>query len=169
MEDKSNKEIETTEALKSFYNKNRIKIFGIIFLFIISIIILLFFDHYNKNKNDLISEKYIQAGLYLASNDKENSRKLFEEIIISKHSFYSSLALNTILEKNLIIDKNKILEYFEIVEKLKNSEEANDLVMFRKALFLIKNLDEKKGREILEELIVKNSQFKILAEEIIKK
>ena len=62
-----------------------------------------------KKKNEIISEKYIQAGLYLSSNEMKNAKKIYEEIIESKNKFYSILALNTILEKNLESnDKEKI-------------------------------------------------------------
>ena len=68
-------------------------------------------------KNRIISEKYIQAGLYLASNDNNKSKQLFEEIILSKNNFYSPLALNVLLEKSLEKDNNKIYGPFKIVEK----------------------------------------------------
>ena len=51
----------------------------------------------------MISEKYIQAGLYLASKDEKKSKDLYEEVILSNNKFYSILALNTILE-NLLED-----------------------------------------------------------------
>ena len=41
-----------------------------------------------KKKMNLISEKYIQAGLYLSSNDKLKSKKIYKEIILSKNKFY---------------------------------------------------------------------------------
>ena len=56
--------------------------------------------HIKKTRN-LISEKYILAGIYLSSGEKEKSKKLFEEIILSDDKFYTSLALYSILEKKL--------------------------------------------------------------------
>ena len=80
------------------------------------------FYEINKQKNNLISEKYIEAGLYLASNDLEKSKILYEQIIFSKNPFYSTLSLNTILEKDLEKDSSKILKYFEIIEKNNKSK-----------------------------------------------
>ena len=56
------------------------------------------------------------------------------------------LALNTLLEKNLEKDEKKIISYFEILENLSLPKEQKDLVIFKKALFLIKifNIDEGK-------------------------
>tara|TARA_B100000767_G_C19307628_1_gene346217 strand:+ start:59 stop:457 length:399 start_codon:yes stop_codon:yes gene_type:complete len=119
-----------------------------------------------KKKNNLIAEKYIEAGLYLASNKKEMSKNVYEEIILSKNKFYSILALNIILEKNLVSDKNKILDYFQLVEESNKSNEYKDLIIFKKALYLIKNGSRQKGNLLLKNLIENESKFKPLAEEI---
>ena len=77
---------------------------------------------HKEKKNNLISEKYIQAGLYLANGKKIESKNLYKEIVLSKNNFYSILALNTIIEKNLENDEGKVIEYFEILENLKLSK-----------------------------------------------
>ena len=51
--------------------------------------------------------------------------------------FYSTLALNNIIEKNLRNNNAKILKYFEIIENLKKKDQK-DLINFKKALYLIK-------------------------------
>ena len=126
-------------------------------------------ENYNEKKNKLISEKYIQAGLYLSSEKKENAILLFEEIILSKNNFYSILALNTIVEKNLITDKIKIFEYFKILEDAISSKDENDLIVFKKALYLMKNSETEKGKNIMKDLIDKNSNLKPIIEEFLKK
>ena len=85
----------------------------------------------------------------------------------SKNDFYSILALNTIIEKNLILDKNKILNYFDLLETSISSKENADLIRF-KSIILDKKSDRKKGKQILEELINKDSSLKIISQEIIK-
>ena len=110
--------------------------------------------------------KYIEAGLYLASDKKNQSKDLYEEIILSKNEFYSILALNTILEKNLISDKEIILDYFNILEKITNSKEQTDLIKLRKALYLIKINNTQEGKEILKKLIQEESTLKQLVEEL---
>ena len=89
-----------------------------------------------------------------------------EEVILSENKIYSLLALNTILEKNLESDNNKILSYFNLLEKLNFSQNTKDLIIFKKALFLIKINDPKAGNEILRNLIEKNSSLKSLAQEV---
>ena len=74
--------------------------------------------------------------------------------------------MHTVLEKNLINDKEKVLKYFEELEKLKLSDEQNDLLNFKKALYLIK-FDDKKAEKILNDLINRKSNLKSLSIEII--
>ena len=76
--------------------------------------------------------------------------------------------MNIIIEKNLITDKNKILEYFQILEKSITNENNKDLIALKKALYLIKKSDLKKGNQILNDLINKNSMLKSIAEEFLK-
>ena len=163
------KKIEIKDKFNSFYLTNKLKIYIIIFIVIFSIILANFFLINIKKKNELIAEKFIQAGLLLSSENKEKSKEFYEEIILSKNNFYSILSLNTILEKNLISDKNKILEYFSIVEKLTKSNEQLDLIFFKKALFLIKKQEIKEGKAILEKLINQDSKYKFIAEEVLEK
>ncbi len=159
--------LDTKEKFIRFYKENKIKLL-ILFL----ILLILFFSFfslgvYKDKKNSSISNKYIQAGLLLASNDKEASRKIYEDIIMSKNKFYSVLALNVILERDLEINKEKVLEYFKIVEKINKSKNQRDLILFKKSLYLIKYSNLEQGTEILNKLIENNSNLKSLAQEIL--
>ena len=102
MDQNLDRKIDTKDKIFFFLKENKRKLFLLIFLFIFFISLLIFLKINNEKKTDLISEKYIEAGLYLASKDNENAKKIYEEIIISKNKFYSILALNTLLEKNCI-------------------------------------------------------------------
>ena len=80
-----------------------------IFILLISYNIL---NIYKDRKNKKISDQYIQAGILLAANDIENSKRIFKEIIFSKNKFYSFLSLNTIIEKNLEENEEEVLKLF---------------------------------------------------------
>ena len=169
MEQNLSTKSDLINKLISFHKENKIKIYSMLIIFLITSIAIIIYQINNENKNNLISEKYVQAGLYLSSGEKEKSKVLYEEIILSKNKFYSNLALNTILENNLEIDKNKILSHFEILEKLNISEEQLDLLNLKKALYLIKISKNKNANKLLNNLIEKNSVFKNLAEEALTK
>ena len=152
----------------NFYNLNKVKILALIIVCFITVILILLFNYKNQKNNILIAEKYVQAGLQLTANKKENAKNLFEEIILSENKFYSILSLNSIIENGLISDKKIILKYFEILQDLSYSNEKLDLITFKKALYLIKSSERDEGEKLLKNLIKKNSQFKFLAEEVIK-
>ena len=63
-----------------FFNQNKLKIIFLIFIIFLVIIFFLFLDINNEKKNNLISEKYIQAGIYLSSGQRTKSTKIYENI-----------------------------------------------------------------------------------------
>ena len=169
MEQNTEKKKELKDKIILFYNRKKILIYSIIFIFVLAVIMGIFYLANVKKKNNLIAEKYIEAGLHLTSNKKEKSKILYEEIILSKNKFYSILALNNILENNLILDKDIILNYFQIVEETNNSKEYKDLIILKKALYLIKIGNTQNGNLLLNNLISNESKLKFLAEEILIK
>ena len=169
MEQNVDNKIEFKSKLDNFYNTNKIKIYAFFCILIILVISTIYIKINNEKKNALIAQKYIEAGLYLSSDQKEKSKNIYEEIILSKNKFYSILALYSIIEKDLITDQKKILNYFEIIEKIKKEDEQVDIINFKKALYLIKSGNIDKGQLILKKLIENESKIKALAEEIIIK
>ena len=158
---------EIKKRLIDYYFKNKIKIFAVV-LSLISIFILSIIFTYNKEKkNILIADKYLKAGIFLSNNNKDDAKNLYEEVVLSKNKFYSILALNVIIEKDLVKDKEKILNFFKEIENLNISEEKKDLLMFKKALYLIKISKNEDGKKLLNNLIDRNSKLKPLIEEII--
>jgi len=111
----------------------------------------------------------VQAGLFLASDNKEKSKDLYKEIIFSKNKFYSTLSLYTLLEKDLETDNNQVLDYFKIVEKLTKSKSQKDLLILKKALYLIKISNIQEGNDLLTTLVASDSELKNIAEEILSK
>ena len=160
---------ELKNKIINFYNLNKVKVFFLILILIIGVISTFFLKINNERKSILISDKYIQAGLYLSSNNDKKAKILFEEIIQSNNKFYSILAFNTILEKNLISDKKQILKYFSVLEKSVNTLDNKDLIAFKKALYSIKFFDNKTGEDLFKDLINKDSILKPLAQEVLEK
>ncbi len=168
-QEQNNNKKEFKDRILFLIKENKLKVLlSFIFLLIISTF-LITKNIFEKKQNNLISEKYIKAGLFLSSGEKDKSLKILEEIIKSNNKFYSILALNTILEKKLIEDKKKILNFFEIVEDLNIEKNQKDLIIFKKALYLIKNSNFSEGHKLLEALIKSDSALKSQAEEILDK
>ena len=155
MEQKIEPKLTFKDKLSNVYNVHKIKIIILLFTFITVLITSIFIQQKNKKYNNLIAEKYIQAGLNLSLNKKNEAKKLFDEIILSKNKFYSVLALNSIIEKKLIDNDIEILKYFETLENINFDNEVSDLLIFKKALYLLKTSKDKEGKMLLENLIKK--------------
>ncbi len=169
MEQNLDNKIDFKSKILSFYKENKLKIYLCSVGLIISIISVVFLQISKKNKANLISEQYIEAGIFYNLNEKKKSKKIYENILNSKNTFYSTLALNNLLEKNLENDKKKIMGYFDIVEKLQKDKQQKDILKFKKALYLMKNSENQDANKLLNELINTNSKIKDLAEEILVK
>ena len=169
MEENQDKNLEFKNKLIIFYQKNKLTIYSILSLIIITIFIIFFLQINKKKENILVSEKYIESGIYLSVVQNEKGKQLLKDIIFDKNNFYSVLALNVILEKNLETNKDEIIKYFKVIEKLKLSKEQKDLVKFKKALYLLKMSDLEEGNNLLEQLSNSESNLKELADEILNK
>ena len=157
------------DKLISIIKENKIKVNLVATILVASIILSLIFIQYQNKKNSTIAEKFIEAGVYLSSNDNDSARQIFEEIILSKNKFYSALSLSTILEKDLISSEEKILNYFSIVQSITKSQDQKDLLILKKGLYLIRIKKTKDGQKLLKRLIKEGSKFAFLAKEVIDK
>ena len=150
------------------YIKEKKKIFIISASFIIFLLIGIIYLDYHKNlRNKKISEKFVQAGLYLASENKSESNNLYKEVVLSKNKFYSPLALNNIIDNNLETNNEEIIRLFEILESINLEKERKNLVKLKKALFLIKISKDQEGNKLLNEIISDNSIWKNAAQELL--
>ena len=167
MDQKTENNINFTEKLITLLKENKTKIFTLLFIVIVICACFVFLKIMNQKKIELASEKYIQAGIFLNLGDTQASKKMYEEIILSKSKFYSILALNTVIEKKLDFKSEKILEFFNEVEKINLSKDQKNLIMLKKGLYLIDNSQKDLGIKLLEEIIKSESNLKSIAEEVL--
>ena len=167
MDQDTDKNLEFTNKLKLFFIKQKIKIILIFFAFFVISIIFLWMKIIQEKENISISEKFIKANIYLSSENKDKSKELYEEIIKSKNKFYSILALNTILEKELENNEDVIINYFDILQDLSIPPEQKDLLIFKKALYLIQISKTEEGETLLRRLSNSNSYLKNISDQIL--
>ncbi len=167
MEQKLETKITFRDKIRNFYQFHKIKIIFLLIIILIISITAIFIEQKKEKNNILIAEKYVQAVLNLSQNKETEAKNLLIEIILSENKFYSILALNKIVDKNLIDNDDKILEYFNVVENFNLNEEDLDLLIYKKALFLLTISKKNEGKKLLERLIKKDSKFKKLAEDSI--
>ena len=156
------------EKTENFVKENKNILLTVLTLIIFVLIGISYLNYYQKSKNEKISEKFVQAGIYLSLDKQAESKKIYEEIINSKNKFYSLLALNTIIDNNLEKNHEKVLELFNVVENARVEKEQKNLVKLKKALYLIKISKDNQGEKLLNEIISDNSIWKETASEISK-
>ena len=168
MDQDTDKNLEFTNKLKLFFIKQKVKIIIIFFTFILISIIFFAIKIFQERENISISEKFIKANIYLSSENKDKSKELYEEIIKSKNKFYSILALNTILEKELENNEDVIINYFDILQDLSIPPEQKDLLIFKKALYLIQISKTEEGKGLLRKLSNSDSYLKNISDQILE-
>jgi predicted negative regulator of RcsB-dependent stress response len=168
MENKIENNTSLFKKTSNWVIKNKFLLLCCFSLLIISLIGLIYYNYHQINKNKTISEKFIKAGIYLTSKNKDKSKDIYLEIILSKNKFYSILALNQIIENNLIENNDQILELFTKIENVISEKSQKNLLYLKKSLYLIKIDRTKEGHKILKEIISSNSIWKDTALEILK-
>ena len=61
--------------LLNFYNSNKVKIYFLLFVMILTLISFSFIKYKNEKNNILVGEKYVEAGLNLSLNQTDKAKK----------------------------------------------------------------------------------------------
>ena len=168
MDQNTDKKVEFIDKLKLFLIAQKIKIILFLSILVLFLIIFSIMKINQERQNILMSEKFIKANIYLSSGNKEKSKEIYEEIIKSENKFYSILALNTILEKKLENSEEKIINYFEIIQDLSIPHEQKDLLILKKALYLLQISKTEEGKNLLKKLSSSNSYLKQISDQILE-
>tara|TARA_B100000959_G_scaffold17811_1_gene17227 strand:- start:1878 stop:2531 length:654 start_codon:yes stop_codon:yes gene_type:complete len=135
--------------IREFYNSNKILIYLIIFLLIISIGSFSYYQMSKEKKKILLSEKYVQAKVYLENGKNSEAVEVLKNLIHSNDPTYSTLSFFLVLNENLINNKNEVSKLFDhLLENNKFDKEIRNLLLYKKALYKSDYLEESK---LLEE------------------
>jgi len=122
--------------LKKFYEVNKILIFSVILILIITIASVSFYSETKEKKKILLSDNYLAAKVYLENGDRNKVKNILKTIIFANDSTYSTLSLFLILNENLIVDQGELSNLFDhVLENNKFEKEVKNLIIFKKALF----------------------------------
>lgn len=173
-EDTLNKEKESLFIL--FLKKNKKILISLIIILSIIVFGVLFFNEHKKKQNILISEKFNNAIILLELKSTKEAKKKLLEIIEEKHTFYSPLALNLLIDNNIENDDKIILVLDELINS-RIENEKKELIRIKKALFLMKedlqyndknSTKEKLILDTLKPIINSNSIWKNSAAKIMR-
>jgi len=148
----------------TFIKKNLKKLI-ILFIFIIFILFSYFiYNDLKKKKEIKLSQDYIEASIQFKNKNKDESKKLLENIIFKKHKFYSPLALYFIIDNNLETDTSKIIIFYDKILSISSIDQENlDLIKIKKSTFLFKTDNEKLIIETLNPVINSDSVWRNMA------
>ncbi len=167
-----NEEIKNLErrSLIDSLKKNKTLFSFIIGIFILICLSLFSYNEYKKKKIEEISDNFNKALILIQKNKNEEASKILEKIIKTKNNFYSVSALNLVVENKLFKNKNKVIKNFDfVINKSNIDKETRNLVLFKKILFLGKEIDEKTLLDNLNPIIQSNSVWKNTVSNYIKK
>ena len=147
-------DITKKSKLKRFYDSNKILIFSSIFILMVAIISpSIYFAKKEKNKI-LLSEKYVQAKIYISNDNKDKATNLLKEVIFSDDSTYSTLSFFLILNQNLITDyKEQSILFEHLLNNNKFEEEVKNLLIYKRALFNSNFISESKMIDDIQPLL----------------
>ena len=147
-------DITKKSKLKRFYDSNKILIFSSIFILMVAIISpSIYFAKKEKNKI-LLSEKYVQAKIYISNDNKDKATNLLKVVIFSDDSTYSTLSFFLILNQNLITDyKEQSILFEHLLNNNKFEEEVKNLLIYKRALFNSNFISESKMIDDIQPLL----------------
>lgn len=131
-------DITKVSKTRKFYENNKILIILVAIILVILLASYTFYQKINEDKKIEISEKYIQAKIFIEENENDKATNLLKEIIYSNNSSYSTLSLFLIINENLISDNQKeIVSLFDhILNENKFDTEVRNLLIYKKSLLI---------------------------------
>ena len=143
-------DITKKSKLRKFYEKNKILIFSIILILIISSVSLTLYLKIKERNKILLSENYVKAKIHLENGEKKQALSLLKEIIFADDSTYSTLGFFLIINQDLIQDYKELLLLFDrVLENNKFEKEVKNLLIYKKALYSADFITES---ELLEDM-----------------
>jgi len=154
-------DVTKKSKLKKFYESNKIIIFSVILIFIISLGAFNYYLETIKKKKILLSENYLQAKIYLETGYKNEAINLLRELIFANDRTYSTLSFFLMLNRDLIGNYEEISSLFDhLLINNKYKEEEKNLLIYKKILFNSNFANETKLLEDSKLLLNTNTLWK---------
>ena len=149
------------ERVIHFLKNNKKKLIS--FLCILILIPFSYFSYqiYKEKNKEKISSKYNQATINFENSNKLELKSIMQEIIISKDSTYSPLALYFLIDNNIEVSNEDINKYFDIIiNEINLDNEIKNLNIYKKGLFNSSFASENELLSILKPVISSDSLWK---------
>jgi predicted negative regulator of RcsB-dependent stress response len=152
----------------SFLKKNLKNLVILSIFFILILFSFFFYSDLQKKKEIKLSENYTLATIQFKEKNKDEAKKLLENIIKQNHKFYSPLALYFIIDNSLETDPIKIIELFDKILSINSINKENlNLIKIKKVIFLFNTENEKLIIETLNPIINSDSVWRNMSIKLI--
>tara|TARA_S200000501_G_scaffold32594_1_gene27259 strand:+ start:643 stop:1287 length:645 start_codon:yes stop_codon:yes gene_type:complete len=149
------------EKIKKFFVKNKFRLLYGVFILIFTIIGFYSFEIYKNQQIKMLSEKFNNAVIEYKNGKSAKTILSLKEVINSRNSTYSPLALYFLIDNNLVENKDEINELFDvIIEKTSLETEIKYLIIYKKALYNADTSNENELLNILNPLLNSKSVWR---------
>ena len=149
------------EKIKNFFVNNKKKIIKFFIFIILGIFGFFIYEDYKLKQKENLANKYNQGVIKHDLGQKNNIKKIFEEIVFARDNTYSPLAFYFLMDNDLITSRDEINDYFDIlINETRLDEESKNLTIFKKGLFNSEFAKENDLLNILNPIIKSESIWK---------
>ena len=149
------------EKIKNFLLKNAKLISFFIIALLLVIIGFYTFQIFQDQKRKSISNKYNSAVIEYNENERLKTISELKEVVNSRDSTYSPLALYFIIDNNLIDNRDEVNKLFDvIIDKTSLELEIKNLIIYKKGLFNADYANEGQMLKILSPVTNSKSVWK---------
>tara|TARA_B100000073_G_scaffold297553_1_gene262667 strand:- start:776 stop:1420 length:645 start_codon:yes stop_codon:yes gene_type:complete len=147
--------------LKSLFLENKRNVLFFIIFILIGLFVYFFYLDFKKDEKLNISDRYNSAIFNYERKDATSVIFEMKNVINTKDSTYSPLALYFLLDNNLIQDKDEINQLFDIlINEVVLDKQIKNLVIYKKGLFNSDTANEDELLKILNPLLNSDSLWK---------
>ena len=149
------------EKIKNFLLKNAKLISFFIIALLLVIIGFYTFQIFQDQKRESISNKYNSAVIEYNENERLKTFSELKEVVNSRDSTYSPLALYFIIDNNLVDNRDEVNKLFDIIiDKTSLELEIKNLIIYKKGLFNADYVNESQMLKILSPVTNSKSVWK---------
>ena len=149
------------EKIKNFFINNK-KILITLLVLVLGLLISYFaFVEYKEKQRLKISNQYNIIVTEYSEDNKEKTKNSLIELVYKNDSTYSPLSLYFIIDNKLIIERSEINALFDnVIKKTSLDREIKNLIIYKKALYNVDQIQENELLEILKPIINSDSIWK---------
>ena len=149
------------EKIKNFFINNK-KILITLLVLVLGLLISYFaFVEYKEKQRLKISNQYNIIVTEYSEDNKEKTKNSLIELVYKNDSTYSPLSLYFIIDNKLIIERSEINDLFDnVIKNTSLDREIENLIIYKKALFNVDQIQENELLEILKPIINSDSIWK---------